>query len=104
MTAAADAFKVEQIGRAEATKIAAIGDATAKAYQAQVDAMGADNFAKFKIIEEIANGHVRIIPEIQFNNGANGGGSNIDTILGLQVIELLKQGKLAQTNTQIISE
>ena len=104
LTAAADAFKVEQIGRAEATKIAAIGDATAKAYQAQVDAMGADNFAKFKIIEEIANGHVRIIPEIQFNNGANGGGSNIDTILGLQVIELLKQGKLAQTNTQIISE
>ena len=54
LLAEADATQIKLTGEAEATKIGRIGEETAQAYQKQVAAMGAENFAKFKITEEIS--------------------------------------------------
>lgn len=79
-------YYLELTGNAEATKIQAIGKATAEAYQLQVDAMGNDNFAKLKVTEEIGKNHIKIIYEILISG--NGDSSPINGLLGL---ELLKQ-------------
>lgn len=101
LNAEAEAYKTEQTGKAEAIKIESIGNATAEAYNKQVAAMGSDNFAKFKITEEIGKGGIKIIPEILITG--EGGSSN--TISGLVGVELLdyvqnKKGKGVITETK----
>ena len=86
LNAEAAAREIELTGTAEAAKIEAIGRSTAEAYKLQVDAMGDDNFAKFKITEEIGKNGIKIIPEILIS----GGGEN-SPISGLLGMELLKQ-------------
>ena len=49
--------------------------------------MGADNFAKFKVIEEIGKNHTKIIPDILIQ----GSGDNASPIAGLLGFELLKK-------------
>jgi uncharacterized membrane protein YqiK len=88
VTASADAAQIEMVGKAEATKIEAIGKSTAEAYNLQVKAMGGDNFAKFKITEEIGKNNIKIIPEILISG--NGGGSSIDGLLGMQLLEQIQ--------------
>jgi uncharacterized membrane protein YqiK len=85
--AKADATQIKLTGEAEASKIQAIGKATAEAYEKQVKAMGGDNFAKFKITEEIGKNGIKIIPEVLIT-GENGGNGPISGLLGM---ELLKQ-------------
>lgn len=97
VTASADAAQIELVGAAEATKIEAIGKSTAEAYSLQVKAMGGDNFAKFKITEEIGKNGIKIIPEILING--NGSGSPIDGLLGM---ELLKQISEKNDSKQIV--
>lgn len=87
LMAEADAAQIELTGNAEAKKIEAIGKSTAEAYKLQVSAMGNDNFAKFKITEEIGKNGIKIIPEILIS-GDGGDNSPISGLLGL---ELLKQ-------------
>jgi uncharacterized membrane protein YqiK len=88
MMAEADAKQIELTGNAEATKIEAIGKSTAEAYKLQVSAMGEDNFAKFKITEEIGKNGIKIIPEILITGGDGGSNGPISGLLGM---ELLKQ-------------
>lgn len=87
LNAEAEAKQIELTGTAEAAKIEAIGKSTAEAYKLQVDAMGNDNFAKFKITEEIGKNGIKIIPEILIS-GNDGGNGPISGLLGM---ELLKQ-------------
>lgn len=87
LAAEAEAKRITLTGDAEASKIEAIGKATAEAYNKQVAAMGADNFAKFKVIEEIGKNHTKIIPDILIQ----GGGDNASPIAGLLGFELLKK-------------
>lgn len=84
--AKADATQIKLTGEAEATKIEAIGKATAEAYEKQVAAMGADNFSKFKITEEIGKNRIKIIPDVLIS-----GGNDANPINGLLGMELLKQ-------------
>jgi uncharacterized membrane protein YqiK len=86
LKADAVAYETQQIGEAEANKIEKVGNATAEAYRKQVDAMGSDNFSKFKIFEEIGKNNVKIIPDILISGGD--GGSN--PLSGLATIEMLK--------------
>jgi len=87
VTAEADAYKKEQLGKAEASAIENIGQATAGAYKAQVEAMGQENFGRFKITEEIGKNHIEVIPKILIS-GANGG-SAMDGLLGLKLMEMM---------------
>lgn len=88
MTAEADAYKIKQTGTAEAEKILAIGKSNAEAYKLSVDAMGAENFSKFKVFEEVGKNGTKIIPEI-FISGGNDNGSGGSALSGLVSIELL---------------
>jgi uncharacterized membrane protein YqiK len=102
LRADATAYETQQLGQAEAGKIEKIGNATATAYKQQVDAMGADNFAKFKIFEEIGKNGTKIIPDIMMNGGE--GGSN--PLAGLATIEMLGylQKKHEQQPTDVKAE
>ena len=88
VTAEADAYQTKINGEAEAAKIEAIGTATAEAYKKQVEAMGSDNFAQYKITQSIGENNIKIIPEILIT-----GGGESSPISGLLGMELLKQVK-----------
>lgn len=101
LNAEAKAYETEQTGRAEAVKIESIGNATAEAYNKQVAAMGADNFAKFKITEEIGKGNIKIIPEILIT-GDGGSANPISGLVGVELLDYVqnKKGKGVITETK----
>ena len=104
LRAAASAYETEQVGMAEATKIQKIGNATAESYRQQVAAMGSDNFAKFKIFEEIGRNGTKIIPEIMMNGGESGS----NPLAGLATIEMLgylqKKHQVTDVKSQVIND
>ena len=92
LMAEADAAQIELTGKAEATKIEAIGKSTADAYEKQVKAMGADNFAKFKVTEMIGQNGIKIIPEILIQGGEGTNGS-ISGLLGMEMLNQIRENK-----------
>jgi uncharacterized membrane protein YqiK len=80
--------KERNTGIARADVILAQGEATAKSYKMSVDAMGAV-FGQLKIVEQIAANHIKLIPDVLIAGGGKGGGSNIESLLGLALIEKL---------------
>ncbi|MFM7021573.1 MAG: SPFH domain-containing protein [Flavobacteriales bacterium] len=92
LIASAEAERISLTGNAEAEKILAIGKSTAEAYQLQVEAMGGDNFTKYKITEEIGKGKIKVIPEVLING--NGGEANpVNGLLGLKLMEMMDANK-----------
>ena len=89
LNAEAEAQQIELTGTAEAAKIAAIGKSTAEAYEQQVKAMGADNFAKFKVTELIDQNGVKIIPEVLIS-GADGANDPISGLLGMELLKEIR--------------
>ena len=83
----AEAFRKEVNGKAEGTAILAVGTSTAEAYKLAVSAMGPNNFAQFKIMEEVGKNKVNIMPQILIVGGKDGAGSPIEALLGLKVLE-----------------
>jgi uncharacterized membrane protein YqiK len=63
-TGRADAVKVEALGLAEAKATEAIGVAKATGYRAQVDALGTAATAAVAVASAIADGHVKIVPDV----------------------------------------
>ncbi len=89
LNASAEAEKISKTGLAEAEKIMAIGKSTAEAYQLQVTAMGEDNFAKYKITEEIGKGNIKVIPDVLIS-GTNGSEGGISGLLGMKLMEMME--------------
>jgi uncharacterized membrane protein YqiK len=89
LIAAAHAIEIELIGKAEAVKIKTIGEATALAYKQQVDAMGSDNFSKFKITEEIGKNGIKIIPDVLIGGG-DGNNNPMSGLLGFELLKMIK--------------
>jgi uncharacterized membrane protein YqiK len=100
LNAEADAKQIELTGKAEATKIEAIGKSTAEAYEKQVKAMGADNFAKFKVTEMIGQNGIKIIPEILIQGGEGTNGS-ISGLLGMEMLNQIRDNKNNQVTPEI---
>jgi regulator of protease activity HflC (stomatin/prohibitin superfamily) len=74
--------RLKAIGEREASKIAAIGDATAQAYSKQQEAIGEEAIKQIKIVELIAameNGQIKIVPDVL----VNGGGNAADGLMGM---------------------
>lgn len=88
LTASAEAERISKTGLAEAEKIMAVGKSTAEAYQLQVTAMGEDNFAKYKITEEIGKGNIKVIPDVLIT-GTNGSEGGISGLLGMKLMEMM---------------
>lgn len=81
LTASAEAERITVTGNAEAQKIRAIGQSTAEAYKQQVDAMGQNNFATFKITESIGANKIKVTPDVLVTGGGSGGSSPLDGLL-----------------------
>jgi len=96
LNAEAEAQQIQLTGSAEASKIEAIGKSTAEAYKLQVDAMGNDNFAKFKITEEIGKNGIKIIPEILIS-GNDGGNGPISGLLGMELLKQIQEKNSPKT-------
>lgn len=92
LKASAQAEQISLTGGAEAGKILAIGKSTAEAYELAVKALGGENFTRYKITEELSKGHVKLIPDILIGGNGNGG-SAIDGLLGLKLMEMMDPEK-----------
>lgn len=103
LRAAAQAEQITLTGTAEAGKILQIGQSTAEAYELAVKALGGENFTRFKITEELSKGNIKLIPDILI--GANGGGgSAMDGLLGLKLMEMMNPDKKPDDTVTIIKE
>jgi len=76
---------VAAVGRAEGEKIRAIGQATAEAYAQQAAAVGQQPLAMIEVMRRIAEGHVKITPDIVIssNNDGKGGDAGLAGGAGL---------------------
>jgi uncharacterized membrane protein YqiK len=103
MTGKADASKVRYLGEAEASRIRnvgeseaysqkAVGEGKADAYKAQVEAMGEDNIARLKIIEAIAEGKIKVVPDILVSSSGNGSSGNLGDIMTLFLTQKVVEG------------
>jgi uncharacterized membrane protein YqiK len=101
MRAAAQAQQITLTGEAEAGKILAIGKSTAEAYELAVKAMGGDNFTRYKITEELSKGNVKLIPDVLIGGGNNGGGTAIDGLLGLKLMQMIDPNKTTEEVTVV---
>ncbi len=68
---------VELEGNAEGSRIRAIGDATAEAYDKQQEAVGQNNLFGIEVAKAIAGAGLKITPDIVVTGGADGGGGGI---------------------------
>ena len=93
LKADAEAERISKTGNAEAEKIAAIGKSNAEAYQLAVSALGGENFTRYKITEELSKGGVKLIPDILIGGNGQNGGSSIDGLLGLKLMEMMDPEK-----------
>lgn len=75
---------VELEGQAEGKKIAAVGGATAEAYEKQVAAVGQMNLAGIEVTKAIAAAGLKITPDIVV--GGEQGGNNVFTALMAQLL------------------
>ncbi|MBI3239663.1 MAG: hypothetical protein HYZ43_12620, partial [Flavobacteriia bacterium] len=62
---------------------------------------GGDNFTRFKITEELSKGHIKLIPDVLIG-GNSGGGSAIDGLLGLKLMEMMDPEKKLEDKTVVI--
>ncbi len=98
LRAQADAERIEVTGKAEASKILDIGKSTAEAYELAVSALGSDSFTRLQVIEEIAKGNIKMIPEILIN-GSNAESGGVAGLMGLKMIDILSGKKEKEKDT-----
>jgi uncharacterized membrane protein YqiK len=91
LRAKAESTRITLTGKAESEAILAKGQANAESYRLAVEAMGKENFTSYKMTEEIGKSGIKLMPELLIQGGNNGGGSSIDGLLGLQILD--KMGK-----------
>jgi uncharacterized membrane protein YqiK len=80
---------IAAVGQAEGAKIRAIGLATAEAYQQQALALGQNPLAMVEIMKRIAEGKVKITPDVLVTSGKEGGTENGAGIMAAFVANLL---------------
>lgn len=86
--AGAEAEKIDVIGTKEAEIILKKGTAQAETNKLNIESMGAD-YAKLKMIEEIVKGNLKLIPDNIIVGGGEGGGSTVESFLGIAMLEKL---------------
>jgi uncharacterized membrane protein YqiK len=93
LRASAEAQQISLTGSAEAGRILAVGKSTAEAYELAVKALGGENFTRYKITEELSKGNVKLIPDVLIGGNGSNGGSAMDGLLGLRLMELMDPEK-----------
>jgi regulator of protease activity HflC (stomatin/prohibitin superfamily) len=73
----AEAAKIKAIGEAEGARVAAVGQATADAYQKQANAVGQQGLTAIEVIKQIAEGKIKITPDILVQAAGGDGSSGL---------------------------
>ena len=74
LRAVGEALGIKAKGDAEGSKILAIGESTAKAYELQNKAVGQQGVTAIEIAKQIASGNVKVTPDFLVQGGENLGG------------------------------
>jgi len=80
-----EASYISATGRAEAEKVRLMGEAQGVAYAEQVNAIGPQGVALVETLKVIGEKGVRITPDVMAAGGSGDGGSNIGTLLLLNL-------------------
>lgn len=104
LKADAEAERISKTGIAEASKIQAIGKSTAEAYELAVKALGGENFTRYKITEELSKGNIKLIPDVLIGGNGQTGGSAMDGLLGLKLMEMMDPEKKTPEAPQKITK
>src|SRR5215510_2764522 len=91
-----EAHYIQQTGRAEAEKVRLMGEAQGVAYREQVNALGPQGVALVETLKVIGEKGVRITPDVMAAGGSGDGGSNIGTLL---LLNLFKERLELPSNT-----
>jgi len=90
VTAFADAEAIEKKGLAQALIILEQGKSTAEAYKLQVASMGKDIFGQIRVVEKLAEEHVKLIPDIYVGGGGgSGSGGESGGLMSLALLQYL---------------
>jgi uncharacterized membrane protein YqiK len=96
--ASGEASAIEQLATAKASEIRQIGEATAVAYDAGVDALGNQAYAALQMMDRVRDGNIKIVPNVSITG--NGGGSNsgvMDSLMGLLVEQKIEGQENAES-------
>lgn len=80
---------IASVGRAEAEKISAVGQATAEAYQQQAGALGQYPMSIIEIMKQVAQGQVKITPDILVQASGKEGDANANNVLAAFIASLM---------------
>jgi len=81
------------VGKAEAEKISAIGQATAEAYQQQAQALGTHALSIIEIMKQVALGDIKITPDIMVQGSSHDGkDSTSSNVLSAFIASLMGSG------------
>jgi regulator of protease activity HflC (stomatin/prohibitin superfamily) len=89
---------IAAVGNAEAEKIGAIGQATAQAYQQQANALGAQPMSIIEIMKQVAQGNVKITPDILVQGAGDGKDGSANNVLAAFIASLM--GNNARITTE----
>jgi len=82
-----EAKAIEILAASNSAKILQEGEAEAKVIQKKTEAIGQGNYAAIQVAERLANGHLKLVPDIQL--AAGGGGSAVEALLQLIAVKQL---------------
>jgi len=82
-----NAYSIKAIAESNAFKSRVEGEGIAQAYKAQTDVIGSNNVFLTKLMQEIAEGHIQITPQVMVAGGENGlNGNLINAILAKSLL------------------
>lgn len=90
VTAEAESKAISQVGESEAAIILAKGKSTAESYKLEVDAMGKDVFGQIRVVKELSNLKLKLIPDNLIISGGRGdsdGTGSIESLMSIGLIE-----------------
>jgi regulator of protease activity HflC (stomatin/prohibitin superfamily) len=74
---------IAAVGRAEGERVSAVGRATADAYERQARAVGASPLALIEVMRRVAEGGVKVTPEVLVSTADGGAAPSLNGALGL---------------------
>ena len=107
MRAKAESTRITLIGMAESEAILARGKSNAESYRLAVEAMGKENFTSYKMTEEIGKSKMKLIPDVLIGGGNGGGGTALEGLLGLQLMDRMGKGistDVVETKADVVTD
>jgi len=83
-----EAKAIALLAQANSSKILQEGEAEAKVIQKKTEAIGQGNYAAIQVAEKLANGHLKLVPDIQLV-GSGASGSAVEALLQLIAVKQL---------------